>query len=182
MNAAKRFVMLVVLVVAVVAVWYANNEKYDRFRIDTPAVPALPALPAVPAVTDPEPNPENWDLSQFKVFFVEYRLQRDRVRANEVEMLNQMIQNPNISPEGKKKAEDQLLALIELMEKELMVENMLKAQGYKDAVFFLKDGIVNVVIAAETITETEFLQIADMVSSVTGVSIDKISVVEHNER
>ena len=63
-------------------------------------------------------------------FFVEYRLQRDRVRASEIEMLERMIENPNISPEGKKKAEAQLLALTAAMEEELLVENMLKAEGY----------------------------------------------------
>ena len=95
-------------------------------------------------------------------------------------MLNQMIENPEISAEGKKKAEEQLLALIELMEKELMIESMLKAQGYKDVVFFMRDGQVNVVVAAVALGEEEFMQIAEAVSTAAGVSLENISVTEHS--
>jgi hypothetical protein len=56
---------------------------------------------------------------------------------------------------------------------------MIKAQGFKDAVFFMKDGKANVVVKAAKLNQTEFMQIAEMVSTVTGVSFDNIAVVEH---
>ncbi|MDW7651453.1 MAG: SpoIIIAH-like family protein [Bacillota bacterium] len=177
MNASKRMITLVVLLVTVVAVYWlveVNREMIDIVSPDDPYVPSI--------VNDPEPDPENWDIDQFKAFFVEYRLQRDRVRATEKEMLNEMINNENVSPEAKREAEEQILDLVELMEDELMVENMLKAHGYKDAVFFFKDGMVNVVVQSEALGEQEFMQIAEMVSSVTGVTMDRITVVEHNNR
>jgi stage III sporulation protein AH len=177
MNTSKRLLTLTVLLVTVVAVWWlveVNRDMIDIVSRDAPYVPSI--------VSETEPDPESWDLDQFKAFFVEYRLQRDRVRAKEVEMLNDMIDNDNVSPEAKRKAEEQLLDIIELMEHELMVENMLKAHGYKDAVFFLKDGKVNVVVQADALGEQEFLQIVEMVSGVTGVAMEQITVVEHNNR
>jgi stage III sporulation protein AH len=161
----------------VVAVWWLVEVERDIINIASPDEPTVPSV-----VSDPEPNPEDWDLDQFEAFFVEYRLQRDRVRANEVEMLNGMVDNPNTSAEGKKQAENQLLSLIEVMEKELLVENMLKAHGFRDAVFFYRGGVANVVVDAESLTEQEFIQITEMVSSATGVSMDQVTVVEHTGR
>jgi stage III sporulation protein AH len=168
-----RLVTLVVLVIALTCVWWLVQVDKEVSRIeiltDDPYTPSI--------VTDEEP--ESWDLDQFKAFFVEYRLQRDRVRANEVEMLNQMIDNPSISAEGKKEAEQQLLNLIGMMEKELLVENMLKAQGYKDAVFFYRNAMANVVVQSDKLSEREFMQIAEMVSGATGVKMEEVTVVEH---
>lgn len=176
MNTSRKMLTLILLLVTVVAVWYVVEVNRDMIEI------VAPKDPVVPSVGNGQVDPGNWDLDQFQAFFVEYRLQRDRVRANEVEMLTQMIDNANVSPEAKKQAEEQYLALIKLMEQELLVENMLKAHGYKDAIFFLKEGSVNVVVQADSIGEKEFLQIAEMVSSVTGVAMDKIAVTEHNNR
>lgn len=178
MNTSRKMLTLALLLVTVVAVWYVVEVNRDMIEIVSPKS----RDPVIPSIGSEQIDPGNWDLDQFKAFFVEYRLQRDRVRANEVEMLTQMIDNANVSPEAKKQAEEQYLALIKVMEQELMVENLLKAHGYKDAIFFLKDGSVNVVVQAETIGEKEFLHIAEMVSSVTGVAMDKIAVTEHNSR
>ncbi|NLZ38858.1 MAG: SpoIIIAH-like family protein [Firmicutes bacterium] len=199
---SRKITTIVLLVLALAAVWYAKRFQSDRIDIVSPGKnqvlpgneendeektneenktgedPQEDENPAAPTAGDPDP--ESLNLDSFEEFFVEYRLQRDRIRSNEIEMLNKMIDNPNITAEGKKEAEEQLLALLELMEKELMVENMLKAQGYKDAVFFLKDGRVNIVVQAAKLDETQFMQIADMVSIATGVSVEDISIVEHN--
>ncbi|EEG78330.1 SpoIIIAH-like family protein [Dethiobacter alkaliphilus] len=180
MSSSRKLITVAILVVMVVAVWWlADMQDVDRFDISSPAEED-PIVPSV--VTDPEPDLENWNIEDFKAFFVEYRLQRDRVRGKEQEMLNQMIDNPNVSEEAKKQAEEQMLKLIDMMEKELLVENMLKAHGFKDAIFFYRDDMVNVVIQAENLSEEEFLQIAEMVSSATGVGIERISVTEHTDR
>jgi stage III sporulation protein AH len=174
---SRKLVTLMILVVTVAAVWWLVDMNRDIFEIISHDPPSVPSV-----LPDREPDPENWDLDQFKAFFVEYRMQRERVRANEVEMLNQMVDNPNISEAGKRQAEEQLLALIEVMEKELMVENLLKANGFRDAVFFYRGNVANVVVQAENLSDQEFLQIAEMVSSATGVAMEHVVVVEHTDR
>lgn len=207
-ETSRKVTIIVLLVLAFAAVWYAKQFQAERIDIVKPAQQGEAENPLddeAPSVGDQEPptggegtegetegetegdptvptvaDPKQTGKENFEAFFVEYRLQRDRIRASEVEMLNQMIENPNITGDAKQEAEVQLLNLIELMEKELMVESMLKAQGFKDAVFFIKDGKANVVVEAAELDATQFMQIADMVSSVTGLSIDDISVVEHS--
>jgi len=193
-ETTKRLTTVVLLVLAVAAIWYVKQIGDDRISITGAGTEKVQEVSGQvndwENVTTGEEeteaagiidlNPELWEPETEETFFVEYRMQRDRVRANEIEMLNQMIENPEISAEGKKKAEEQLLALIELMEKELMIESMLKAQGYKDVVFFMRDGQVNVVVAAVALGEEEFMQIAEAVSTAAGVSLENISVTEHS--
>jgi stage III sporulation protein AH len=182
MGVSRKLMTLTILVVTVMAVWWLVDMNRDMFDIISPNPPSVPSIVPGQDTADPDPNLDGWDLNDFKAFFVEYRLQRDRVRTSEVEMLNQMVDNTNISEEGKKQAEEQLLALIDMMEKELLVENMLKAHGFKDAVFFYRGNVANVVVQAEELTEQEFMQIVEMVSSATGVSMEHVTVVEHSER
>jgi stage III sporulation protein AH len=64
------------------------------------------------------------------------------------------------------------------MEKELMVENMLKAQGYNDALLFARKGVATVMIDAEQLDEEDFLRIAEAVSSVTGVPREQVQIIQ----
>ena len=110
--------------------------------------------------------------------FVEYRLERDRVRGQEMEMLNKMINNPQVGAEARLEAEQQLLHLVNLMEKELIVENMLKAQGYKDALCFPAENYT-VMIEAEKLDAEDFLRIAEMVAATIEISREEVQVIQH---
>ncbi|MBS3983705.1 MAG: SpoIIIAH-like family protein [Dethiobacter sp.] len=175
MNVSRKIMTLSILVVTLTAVWWLAGLGGQSIKTDSPVNVAVPAI-----IDDSEATPGNLELEEYAAFFVEYRLQRDRVRGKELEMLNGMIGNPDISQEGKKQAEAQLLALVETMEKELLVENMLKAHGFADAVFFYRGRMTNVVVQAENLKDQEFLQIAEMVSGVTGVEMEEVTVVEHS--
>ncbi len=123
-------------------------------------------------------DPAGWKYDDAHAFFVEYRLERDRVRGQELEVLNDIINNTYAGADSRREAEIQVLKLVELMEKELIVENMLKAQGYKDAIFFGgKDG-VTVMVHSEGLSEEEFWRIAEMVAAVAGFPREKIQVIQ----
>lgn len=175
MSARKLFA-LAALVLAVGSVWWLVQVRKEVNRIEI--VTGEPA--AEPGIFPVPPVPEEKALTTGESsFFVEYRLQREQTRARETEMLNQIIENEKISEEGKKQAEQQLLSLIALMEKELLVENLVKAKGYRDAVFFYRDGLANVVVAAENLSEREVVQLAEMVSGLAGIRMEEVAVVEH---
>ncbi len=125
-------------------------------------------------------DPSRWDFDDAQAFFVEYRLERDRVRGQELEMLNDMINNPQVGEDARREAEIHVLNLVELMEKELIVENMLKAQGYHDALLFSRQGMATVMVYAEELSENDYLRIAEMVSVITGVSREHVQVIQHS--
>ena len=111
---------------------------------------------------------------------MEYRLERDRVRGQETELLNEMINNPRVGSEARQEAEEQLLQLVDLMEKELIVENMLKAQGYTDALLFSNRGGITIMIEAEKMSAGDYLRIAEMVAAKLEVAREEVHVIQHN--
>lgn len=119
----------------------------------------------------------DWGYDQGGAFFVEYRLQRERVRAQEVEMLEDILNNPNSSNTAKEEAENMIIELVKIMEQELLIENMIKAQGFEDAIFFYRNRAATVMVKQKEISEREFVQITDTVSGVVGVGREDVQVI-----
>ncbi len=174
MDRKKIWVLSVILVAAVTYFFISGIEK-EMTRIEM-----LPDEDVFqPMLADNlNEDPSQWAFDDTHTFFVEYRLERDRVRGQEMEMLNDMINNPQVGEEARREAEKQLLTLVEMMEKELIIENMLKAQGYADAILFTRKGVSTVMIYTDTLSEEDFLQVADMVSAVTGVSREQVQIIQ----
>lgn|GEM_PF-1506270 len=123
-------------------------------------------------------NPEDpeWDLENKGEFFVEYRLERERIRSKEQDLLQQMINNPNVSQDAKADAETKLLKLQENMELELTVENGIKAQGFKNAVLVVQEDGALVIVQAEELSSEDILLIAEIASKATGLRPSQINI------
>jgi stage III sporulation protein AH len=119
----------------------------------------------------------DWGFSEGGAFFVEYRLQRDRVRAQEIEMLEDIMNNPNSSQAAREEAENLLLEIIKLMEQELLVENMIKAQGYDDAVFFYRNRVATLMVKKAELNEREFVQVTETVAGTIGIDRSDVQVI-----
>jgi len=111
-------------------------------------------------------------------FFIDYKLERDRLRGQEADYLRELINNPNASSESKEKAQQDLIALSQKVEKEMIVENLIKAKGFEDAVIFFSDDHVNIVIKTDGLLQKDIAQITDVVTKTTGISVDKITIIE----
>ncbi|HOJ83396.1 MAG TPA: SpoIIIAH-like family protein [Bacillota bacterium] len=110
-------------------------------------------------------------------FFVNYRLQRERTRDRSIEMLQSLLDNPNAGASAKEEAEKMLLDIVQLREQELLVENMVRAQGYEDAVFFYHDEVATVLVKHKGLDKKSFIQIAETVSAAVGVERENIQVM-----
>jgi len=172
----KKIWFLSILLVGFVTYFFVTGLEKEMSRIEI--VPDEDLLKPMLA-TDLTDDPSQWKFDDAHAFFVEYRLERDRIRAQELEMLNEVINNPQVGEEPRRQAEKQILNLVDLMEKELTVENIIKAQGYSDALLFSGKGITTVMIYAESLSESDFLRIADTVSAITGVSREDVQVIQH---
>ncbi|MGB9839961.1 SpoIIIAH-like family protein [Thermovenabulum sp.] len=113
-----------------------------------------------------------------KNFFIDYRLERDRLRSQEADYLREIINNPNASKESKEKAQKDLIALAQKIEKEMMMENLIKAKGFEDSVVILAENSANVVVKSGGLQPNEVAQITDIVNRITGLPLDKITIVE----
>jgi len=122
----------------------------------------------------------DWELENGENFFVEYRLYRDRVRSKEMETLEELLENPEVSSSSKEDAEKAILKIVDVMEKELLVENMLKALGYEEALFFYRDGTATVMLDTNDLSQEEVLQISEVVGSVTGINREEVKIMVHS--
>lgn len=121
-------------------------------------------------------DPAEWNFEGQGQFFVEFRLERERVRSRELDTLQQLINNPNVSSEAKTEAEKKLLALQEKMETELLVENAIKAQGFKNAILILQEDGALVIVDAPELSSQQILLIAQIASQATGLRASQINI------
>ncbi|GAB6156892.1 SpoIIIAH-like family protein [Desulfotomaculum varum] len=110
-------------------------------------------------------------------FFVEYRLERERNRGQQIEIAREIINNQNADPEIRKKAQEQLYNISNQLQKELETESLIRAKGYRDAVVFLEGKTVTVVIQADRLNQEDAMKITDLVSRSTQINSQNIVII-----
>jgi len=110
-------------------------------------------------------------------FFVEYRLERERVRGQRVEWLREVMNNADSSAETRQKAQEKLMSISNNMEKEIEMENLIKANGYNDAAVVVDDRSVTVIVATANLTAEEAARLTSLVSRGTGVDGSNIVII-----
>ena len=171
----KKILLIGIIVVLIIIYLLINVLEKEMTLIEVVPDQSL-ASPMLAEEALDDPGGEKYD--GVHAFFVEYRLERDRVRGQELELLNDLVNNTSATVETRREAEKQILQLVELMEKELIIENMLKAQGYADAIFFGGGNGATVMVHAAYLGEEEFWRIADMIAAITGFSRENLQVIQ----
>ena len=88
-------------------------------------------------------------------YFTQYRTERTSSRNEQILQLDAIITSADATEEALSDALDMKLKITALMEQELLLENLIKANGYDDAVVTigLTSGNINVIVK-----DTEFIQ------------------------
>ncbi len=111
-------------------------------------------------------------------FFVKYRLERDKVRSEQVNHLRELINNPNTDTEKKKEAQDTLLNLTKKIEQEMEIESLIRVQGFPEALAYLHDNSVDVIVQTEGLTRNEATKIGHIVIRITNFREEDINILE----
>ena len=109
-------------------------------------------------------------------YFAEAKLDREQSRAKQKDILNEMLENKNISQEQKAKCTESMMELQQRIEKETAAEAMIESKGFKEAYVRMDDDTVDVVVDKETLTDAEVAQIEDIVKRKTGMDASKIRI------
>lgn len=110
-------------------------------------------------------------------FYVEYRLQRDKARSLQVEVLKDIIDSPSSPDDTIKAAQEQLLNISRHVARESRVENLLKARGYSEAVACVDQKGVTLVIESRPLTPAEESKLIEIISRETGYGEQSIIIV-----
>ena len=111
-------------------------------------------------------------------FFIQSRLDRNKNRSFYIETLNGIVADPNIDTSVKEMAQSEMIMLIKKSETESIIENLIKAKGFKDVLAIMGEDSVNIVVNSEKLTEAQVAQIKDIVSREADVKTDNIKIME----
>lgn len=108
-------------------------------------------------------------------FFIEYRLERDKVRSERSDVLRDIIKNSK-NEDARTKAQDAVLKMVQDKQRELEIENMIKSRGFGDALVFIRDDSISAVVKAAVLSRDEVLQVAEIIHQVAGVKSEDINI------
>ena len=110
-------------------------------------------------------------------YILDMKMTREKQRNDLSEELNEIINNPSTTDKSREEASNMKLQLVKYQETELKIENLLSAKGFENALVYIGEDNVNVVVNKEDLTKSEAAKIFDLVSEQTGVSYDKIKLM-----
>ena len=109
--------------------------------------------------------------------FSDYRLERERTRTQEITYIDSIISNTNTDQESLAEAQLMKLELTDTMEKEMLLEGLLKAKGFEDVFVTLGDESINVVVKDAELNQSEVAQILELVQRETSASAQNVKII-----
>ncbi len=110
-------------------------------------------------------------------FFTTYRTDRQTTRDQTILYLDTIINNEASTTEAVRDAEAQKLALTKNMDLELVLEGLIKALGFEDAIVTATTESVNIIIKSDELTEAEVAQVLDIIVTETDKTANDVRII-----
>ncbi len=117
-------------------------------------------------------------LKDTKNYFVEYRLSRDKLRATLVDRLDEIVKNENTSEAVRADAQREIIKLGNNSEIELQIEGLIKSKGYDDAIVFITNKDIKIVVSAPELGEQDMVKILEIVKSESDFDTNDIKIMK----
>ena len=153
-------VLITLIIVTLLGSGYLLQARVDRSTAMQVAKPIT--LEQVMPVNSPD-------------FFIEYRLEREKIRSERSDLLRESIKNAK-NDDVRSHAQEIVLKMITEKQKESEMESLIKARGFTDSLVFIRENSVNAIVKTNSLSREEVVQIADVISRVSGVKIEDISI------
>lgn len=162
--------------------WVFNVEEEDRTVPEGEPVDVQETTAMVAELENGEPLElaalaEYVTVKSVPTKFTEYRMERERVRSRQMELLQNMAYDQAVDHEQRVAAHAELQLLIATMAREAEIENLLKAKGYIDGVAVLDQDSAIIVLPVQ-LTRDEAAQIGELVNRLTGIGFEHITIVD----
>ncbi len=115
---------------------------------------------------------------QSKNYFIEQRLARDKLRASLIDRINEIVNNENTTEEMRVEAQKKIIHIGDLSEKELTIEGLIKAKGFEEALVFLTDENLKIIVSVEELTEQDVVKILNIAMSETDLDSSNIKIMK----
>ena len=172
---AKQIVMAALLAALGGAVWlnmqysttaggFVQNSSSGKNLGDTKYVATVSEASALEAAASTD-------------YFKTAAADRKKARDEALALLESTLKSADSDSEAKADATEKMTLIAERMEKEAAIETLIKAKGFEKAVAVIGDGNVTVIVSAEELLPSQILQIQDVVTSQTEISLENIKIV-----
>lgn len=109
-------------------------------------------------------------------YFVESRLQRDKMYSQMIESYQKILSNSQISDAQKEISENEIKNINNTKNAIMIAENLIKNKGFEDLIIFINGESVNVIVKAKELTEEQIAQIQNIVEREIKVEIVNMHV------
>lgn len=156
---------------AALALLFAVAFGIRLFSGNTEPVVSIQKESAAPAAEEAQ------SASQTGDFFKDFRAQRETARADEIALLDSIVQRENAPEDSVKKADERRIELTRFTEQERAIEKLLVAKGFDDAAAFVQEGTATIVVKKEKLTDEEIARILEMAMRQTGQEASNIKII-----
>lgn len=156
---------------AALALLFAVAFGIRLFSGNTEPVVSIQKESAAPAAEEAQ------SAAQTGNFFKDFRAQRETARADEIALLDSIVQRENAPEDSVKKADERRIELTRFTEQERAIEKLLVAKGFEDAAAFVQEGTATIVVKKEKLTDEEIARILEMAMRQTGQEASNIKII-----
>ena len=156
---------------AALALLFAVAFGIRLFLGNTEPVVSIQKESAAPAAEEAQSAAQTGD------FFKDFRAQRETARADEMALLDSIVQRENAPEDSVKKADERRIELTRFTEQERAIEKLLVAKGFEDAAAFVQEGTATIVVKKEKLTDEEIARILEMAMRQTGQEASNIKII-----
>jgi stage III sporulation protein AH len=112
-------------------------------------------------------------------YFEDARYARAQSRQEAIDLLTSVINDENAEGHVRENAYGELVDYAKITEGESALESVLKAKGFSDCIVYLTKDTATVVVAVESLTDQQSVQILDAVISQTGFRASDVKTVTY---
>jgi stage III sporulation protein AH len=110
-------------------------------------------------------------------YFATAKADREKVRKTALEDVEEVLKSSKLTENDKKTAMATLEKITKNATNEVNIENLLKAKGFSQALAVISDDEINVIVKSDGLTTANTLQIQDIVTNQTQISLSKIKII-----
>ncbi len=156
---------------AALALLFAVAFGIRLFSGNTEPVVSIQKESTAPAAEEAQSAAQTGD------FFKDFHAQRETARADEIALLDSIVQRENAPEDSVKKADERRIELTRFTEQERAIEKLLVAKGFEDAAAFVQEGTETIVVKKEKLTDEEIARILEMAMRQTGQEASNIKII-----
>lgn len=109
-------------------------------------------------------------------YFVESRLERDKMYSQMLESYQNILSNNQISDAQKEISENEIKNINNIRNSIMITENLIKNKGFEDLVIFVNGDSINIIIKTKELSEEQIAQIQNIVSRELNGDIENIHI------